>query len=82
MKSLLNRDTAIQQKPTNFIRSGWYHYGEGNIYSLTDVGECWILTSLSTTSAASLGFLSSSSGIGTSNSSSKGVGFPIRCLVR
>ena len=74
-------DTLIQNKPTNFIRSGYYGDLQGNIYDYDRIGFYRESTPYSATNASFL-YLDSTRLLPRNPNHSKGRGFSLRCLVR
>ena len=76
----INSDSIIQLSPTNFIRNGHYNYDSGDISYRGSYGRYWQSRVYSEAHARNLTFYSTA--LLPQNSSLKGYGFTVRCLVR
>ena len=75
----INSDSVIQFSSISFIRSGYYSYSSGGISVRDSNGYLWELEAVLTIAARILYF--NSTYLYPQNTTYKGSGFPLRCLV-
>ena len=70
--------TKARQYPLSYIFSGYYYWGNGNLYSQGTNGYWWSTSANSSTYAYNLGM--NSSGLNPQNSLNKAYGLTLRCV--